>query len=188
MEKQKYPIAQVLPVADKVLSQLEPYCEKLCIAGSVRRKKAFVGDIEILAIPKFETLVPYGELFGNIENLLELKVQEFIEAGIFKLRVKSNGTTTNGHAVKLLVDTKSNIPVDIFITTKENWYSALVCRTGGKLNNEEIAGRAKKTGYRWKMSGCGFEHAITKQMTRMDSEEAIFNFVGLPYLPPEERS
>ncbi len=43
---------KTLQIAEKVKAQLAPHCERIEIAGSIRRKKPDVGDIEIVAIPK----------------------------------------------------------------------------------------------------------------------------------------
>lgn len=186
-EKVKYPLNEAENVANEVLCKLFPYCMKCCIAGSIRRKKPYVGDAEILVIPRWEETIKDGDMFKTASNMLEVKVQELIDSNYLELRKKINGTVTDGHAVKLLRHVASSIPVDIFFTSTENWVSALVCRTGGKTNNEEIARRAKTIGYRWKMSGPGFLEHETGKIFIMKSEKELFQFVGLPYLEPEER-
>lgn len=50
--KQKRPYAVVLQVANYIVERLAPACERIEIGGSLRRKKAEVGDIEIVAVPK----------------------------------------------------------------------------------------------------------------------------------------
>ena len=44
--------AQALILAEAALSALTPSCERISIAGSIRRRKPEVGDIEIVCIPK----------------------------------------------------------------------------------------------------------------------------------------
>ena len=44
--------SKAILIAEKVKAELAPHCERIEIAGSLRRKKEFVGDIEIVAIPK----------------------------------------------------------------------------------------------------------------------------------------
>ena len=39
-------------IADSVLQELKPHCERIEIAGSIRRKKEYPNDIEIVSIPK----------------------------------------------------------------------------------------------------------------------------------------
>src|SRR5690348_18038472 len=52
MSKQRYPACEAWQVARPLAFALERVCERVEIAGSLRRKKAEVGDIEILFIPK----------------------------------------------------------------------------------------------------------------------------------------
>lgn len=49
----KLPYRQVMPLAEKIVERMASACERIEIAGSLRRKAAFVGDIELVAIPKF---------------------------------------------------------------------------------------------------------------------------------------
>lgn len=51
----KRPFAQVNRVAQHVVSLLAPVCHRVEIAGSLRRQKEMVGDIEIVAIPRLHT-------------------------------------------------------------------------------------------------------------------------------------
>src|SRR3989344_4737374 len=48
----KYPYAEAHAMALDVVEQLRLHCERIEVAGSIRRKKAEIGDIEIVAIPK----------------------------------------------------------------------------------------------------------------------------------------
>jgi hypothetical protein len=54
--KPRYPAALALEVARELCAALKPHCEKLIVAGSLRRRKKDVGDLEILFLPKFEKL------------------------------------------------------------------------------------------------------------------------------------
>lgn len=47
------PFAEAMPDAEFLRTTLEPFCERIAIAGSLRRGCASVNDIEILFIPKF---------------------------------------------------------------------------------------------------------------------------------------
>lgn len=50
--------AVALEVARKVIAELELVCERVKVAGSLRRRKPAVGDIEIVALPAFRSLEP----------------------------------------------------------------------------------------------------------------------------------
>ena len=80
------------------------------------------------------------------------------------------------------------MPVDFFATTESCWYNYLVCRTGPSALNTMIASRARERGMKWHPYGTGFEILATRQQIAMDSEEAVFEVVGMEYLKPEERN
>lgn len=184
--KHLFPLELARQTGCQIIEQFKPFCSKIILAGSIRRNKAQVGDIEVLLIPQI-IFGDVGELFHQNHNLFEEEFQRRMTAGDFYLRIKKDGTVSNGLKVKLCQHKSSGIPVDFFITSPENWFSSLVCRTGSKESNEEVAKRAKRMGYRWKMSGTGFAHAETGETVPAYSEADIFNFVGLPELPPEKR-
>lgn len=48
----KTPYAEIHPIAARLLDALRPYCHRIEIAGSLRRKRDMIGDIEIVAIPR----------------------------------------------------------------------------------------------------------------------------------------
>lgn len=45
-----------LKIAEGLVCEFGPYCERVEIAGSIRRGKAEVGDIEIVAVPRFTAM------------------------------------------------------------------------------------------------------------------------------------
>lgn len=63
----------------------------------------------------------------------------------------------------------------------------LVCRTGSAASNMRIATAAQNMGYKWQPYGAGFIHLETGKIFPMDSEQAVFDFVNLPYAEPWER-
>jgi DNA polymerase/3'-5' exonuclease PolX len=166
--------------------RLSPFCDQIIVAGSIRREKDLVGDIELLAIPKYSVQSTPYSLFQENINLLEQEVERLISSHFLDFRVKSDGTVADGHKVKLL-QLSTGIPVDLFMTTQQAWFNSLVCRTGGKRSNEQIAGMALMKGWNWKMGGPGFHNPTTNTWHVVTSEEAVFNFVGLPYIPPNQR-
>ena len=53
-------------IASKVIERLSSSCVRIEVAGSLRRKAATVGDIEIMVIPE-------PELYDYLDNLLSQK-------------------------------------------------------------------------------------------------------------------
>lgn len=189
MEKQLHNLNEAKKVAEKIALVLEPACSLLKIAGSIRREKPQVGDIEIVYVPLFIEGIIDGEL--NIHprkiNKTEEKIQELLTQNFLSYRFKKNGTKSFGERVKLLMHTQSQIPVDLFCCMPKEWSNNLVSRTGGKQTNITIASHAKRMGWNWLPFNEGFKNGKTKGSYQPKSEREVFEFVKLPYLEPWER-
>lgn len=184
--KQKYPAEAALAVARELCRHLKPITARLICAGSLRRRKPEVGDVELLYIPQ-RGHVDDGTLWGSEGgNLVNAKLDDLIRSGVIAKRENTNGGTSWGKLNKLAVHVASGIPVDFFEATEINWYNYLVCRTGPAESNTRIASAAIARGCKWHPYNSGFTDA-TGSMQRMDSEAAVFQFAGLPYREPWDR-
>lgn len=187
-EKPKFPLADAQVIAAELIAHLGDFAEKIEIAGSIRRKKAQVGDIELLYIPIMGEQ-DSGDLLGTLEpiNYFDLALNTLEEAGILERRINIKGSETFGEKNKLMRHVESGIPVDFFATNEASWHNYLVCRTGGAESNKAIATAALQRGIKWNPYGAGF----TKKdggIIPVYAESQAFTFVGLPYLQPDERS
>lgn len=162
-------------IAEKIKAVLESSCERVEIAGSIRRQKPDVGDIELLVIPKYIAGV----------DMLDAKIKTLIHFDMLGYRLNKLGSKVYGPKNKLLVHLPSGIGVDIFSTTEDEWPVSLVVRTGGKSTNQEIATRALERGMKFRAYGDGFDTPDGHLPCR--SEQEVFQAVGLRYLAPEER-
>jgi DNA polymerase/3'-5' exonuclease PolX len=178
MEKTRCPLGRAEEIADEVLKLLETSCERIVIAGSIRRRKPEVGDIEILAIPK------YGGLSCHV-NLLDQETLDLMHRGILDFRLSKRGRRAFGQKNKLMVHLPSGLAVDVFSTDERCWPVALVARTGGKVTNQRIAVAAIRKGCHLQAYGSGFSTPQGDVICK--SERDVFEFVGLPYLEPEQR-
>lgn len=197
-DKPKFPRADALKVAKEMCEQLSPWCEErplekpwIIVAGSLRRRKELVGDVEILYVPQMRMVKPAGDWFADevLVDLISARLDRLIKAGILKKRLTVMGSETWGPKNKLAVHVASGIPVDLFLATKENWYNYLVCRTGSAESNVAIASAAKAMGWGWNPYGTGFSRpsGLGHEERVITSEREVFEFVGLPYKEPWER-
>ncbi|MGB9679794.1 MAG: DNA polymerase/3'-5' exonuclease PolX [Thermoanaerobacteraceae bacterium] len=130
------------------------------IAGSLRRKKEIVKDIDILAASSDAS-----------------KVMEAIVNYPWVKEVIAKGDT------KTSVILKSGINADLRVVTEKQFPYALHHFTGSKEHNTSMRHRAKQMGI--KMN----EYGLFKgdKLIECKSEEDIFNKLGLLYIPPELR-
>jgi len=162
-------------IAEEIMGLLDGSCDRMEIAGSIRRRKPDVGDIEILCIPRFE---------GGADSL-DRRVQGLMFQGILAYRLNKLGRKVYGPKNKLLLHVPSGIGVDIFSTTEECWAVSQVVRTGGKATNQRIATAALNKGYKFHAYGSGFTTPQGEIICR--SEREVFEAVGLSYREPWER-
>ena len=165
-------------IAENLKQRLEPVCERIEIAGSIRRRKPKVGDIELLCIPK------YGGLSCHID-LLDQELIDLMHATILGYRFNKLGSRTYGTKNKLMVHIPSGIGIDIFSTDERCWPVALVVRTGGAESNRRIAMAAIKKHWHLQAYGAGFSTPDGDVVCK--SERDVFEFVDLPYQEPWER-
>lgn len=215
-DKPRFPAAAALEVARELChccewnaAESRPF---LCVAGSLRRKRETVGDVEILFVGKWGS-VPDG-LFPKDVDLAEHAIEQLIESGILAKRLNSRGSEMWGPKNKLAQHVASGIPVDFFATRPAFWYNYLVCRTGGADTNTTLATAAQARGLKWHPYQVGFTvedlnrvlgwlapsgglplsaglltapEVHTSKMIPCHAEADVFALAGLAYLEPENR-
>lgn len=177
-----------MAVALDLESRLSPHCDRLQIAGSLRRGKERVSDVEIIYIPKLETVPEPGALFGDLEvNRTAEAIDRLVLDGVLAKREKVDGSHTWGNEIKLAVHLDSGIPVDLFATKGDWWHGYLACRTGPKELNTLVCQRAIDRGLNWNpFRGC-FTRQSGGDAVLIHHEADVFTTVGLECLPPEQR-
>ena len=155
-------LAQALSLADEIIAELKhtPGVSAITFAGSLRRKKETVGDIDLLVTTK--------------------KPKEIMEAFLHNPRVKrviAKGPT------KSAVTFSAGVNCDLRVLPPNQWGSALMYFTGSK--NHNIALRKIAISKGWKLS----EYGLFKGQRTLASntEEEIYAKLGLPYIEPEIR-
>lgn len=202
-------LADAQRAARGLARELEPFCERIEIAGSVRRGKPLVSDIELVAIPKVDR-VEELDMFGQAvlvrkHNYLDAHLRDMLRAPagpIFKSR------TDLFQAVGLLPDgvpdvvrwgerykrfyflwpaRSAVVSVDLFITTPDNFGAIYVIRTGPSDFSRELVTHLKHhTPYR-QQDGAVIVEA-TGEVVPVREETDYFALAGVPYIEPERRN
>lgn len=183
----RYPRAVAEKVITDIVNDLGPWTERYDIAGSYRRGKADVGDVEMVYIPKYRNRVT--DLFGAIEQvdlLGEWLEENMLSPGaMFSLRMNSAGRKIGfGPLNKMLVHNATNVPVDIFTTSAANWGMAMVVRTGPADLNIHIMRAFLAKG----MKGHAYGGVTRRGLDMpMPTEEDVFKALGWSYRVPQDR-
>jgi DNA polymerase/3'-5' exonuclease PolX len=166
----------------RIVAILEPHCERIEVAGSVRRGRTWINDIEIVCIAKQSVMQPEQDLFGSPMGSPEIiRDHGFVEAvhGLAATIVK--GKPATGRYVQFL--TSEGIKVDLFMATTVNWGYIMAIRTGSADFSKMLATRWVSLGYK------GEDGNLTRsgQVVRIESETAMFGALGMRVPVPQER-
>lgn len=111
-------------------AELRPYCERIALAGSLRRGNQRVKDLELVVVPKFASVG--DSLFEGMSaevNTLDKHLATMLVSGSIKKRVGNAGGTSWGPRAKFAV--YEGVPVDIFsVIPPAQWGLILAIRTG----------------------------------------------------------
>jgi DNA polymerase (family 10) len=159
----RFTIGEVMPMVEKILANLEKSksVKRFSTAGSLRRMKETVGDIDIL----IETAQP-EKAIKEFTSFPEIK--KVLEAGKTKVSV-------------MLKDI--DILMDLRILPRESYGAALLYFTGSKDHNVKLRGMAIKKGLKIN------EYGVFKKekMVAGKTEKEIYNLLGMDFIPPELR-
>lgn len=182
-----YRIDELRPLAERVRAELEPYCEKIEIAGSIRRGRPWCNDIDLVCLPKATSVAapaaaPQELKYGYAHALRE--------------RCKRNAQVVTDGDVNLIVRLRNGVQLDIFIARRPsadlleskatNFGSLLLCRTGSVQHNIWLVEHAKRLGKTWNPYH-GVFVGKSGQCIASASEEEIFAALELEFVAPEKR-
>lgn len=192
MSAERIPLDRAHDVAYGLRLLLEPYCERIEIAGSIRRRRETVKDIELVAVPRMETVAGM-DLWGTpteTDRLME-KLVDLSADGLLTPRPvivhRADGTTETQRRVGQSYQALEcrGIPVDLFIVRPPaDWGVIFAIRTGPGDFNERIVTDCK----RWFRRVEGGRVLHLGQHVPCPEEEDFFRAVGMDWIPPWERT
>jgi len=155
-------LGDALPIAERIVEKLvkSGLVSSVVIAGSTRRMRETVGDIDILALSsKHEQVMDFFTKIDDVSDII------------------SKGPT------KTTVWLKAGMSCDLRVIEPESFSAALQYFTGSKEHNIKVRQIAIKKGYKLNEYGLFKGRSIAKA----ESEESIYEKLGMQYMPPEMR-
>jgi DNA polymerase/3'-5' exonuclease PolX len=181
MSSGKMDLGIAAPLADRIVQHVSSAMERVSVAGSIRRQKSVVGDIEVVGIP------------GDRERLISLlrDIGMHIKPGVpgevpWEPKVD---------AKYMRVRLNEGINLDLFLATPDNWGCLYMMRTGSGAGPDGNAfngfvpgvfGRWKKVSGGGRMVGC-LPTTPDGVSLPVAEEQDLFDLVGMDFVPPEER-
>jgi DNA polymerase (family 10) len=161
---QRIPIGQALPVVEDILNSLSslPGVKNMTSAGSLRRFRETVGDIDIM---------------GTADNP-EKVINEFVALPVVK-EVLAKGPT------KASVILSPGLQADLRMVEHDSFGSLLQYFTGSRDHNIALRTKYQKKGL--KLSEYGITDVAHDKLEKFATEEAFYKRLGMQYIPPEIR-
>lgn len=148
-------------IAKQVVDKLSPFCQRIEVAGSIRRQRPLPKDIDIVLIPK--------DAWNLRAEVLNLCWPFFPQGGDKLVRFGVNG-----------------VQVDLYFADETTWATLLLIRTGSTEHNIKLCSLAKKKGWHLHANGQGLFNEKGQRIAG-ETEESIFEALGLEYIAPEKR-
>jgi DNA polymerase (family 10) len=168
----RIPLARAQAIAARIIERIGPFCERIEIAGSIRRERPDVGDIDIVAL-------------ANDRPAIESTIRE--RAHILKCGPEMIlANLRDGTQLDLWFARRDLITPDLLAprTLPANFGSVLLCRTGSKAHNIGIVEQAKRQGLRWHPHDGLFRD---QEPIAATEETDILTALGLPWIEPTRR-
>jgi len=168
----KIPLKKARDYAEKIVEELRPMCERIEIAGSIRRQCPEVGDIDLVIEPK------RGQMHAIKSRCLRGGPMVMADGDLNYLLMLVGNVQLDIFFARAQVD-------DLLAPKPPNFGTILLCRTGSKEHNIWMISKAKAAGVAW----LPYEGVLMNgQIVASETEEEIFRMIGVEYVKPENRS
>lgn len=161
--------------------------ERIEVAGSLRRGRPDVGDLEIVAESSRMTIND-----GFFEEAIVWHVDQLVEALVASGRLE---LLSGGDRYTKLRDPRTGLQVDLFmVKPPASWGVILTIRTGPAEFSQALVTDARRRGFHVRDGAlhkgalaCADNRFAKCEVIPTPTEEAFFAALGRPYIAPEHR-
>lgn len=154
-------LEQAQEIADKYLKLLRPYSRRIEIAGSIRRGKPEVKDIEIVMIRNTAKLIPFCDEVNKLKKIKGEPIGKYTQRNL-----------------------PEGINLDLFFAIPENWGLIYAIRTGSAEFSHKVLANG------WVKAGYNSEDGLLRKKGKVIpvwEEGELFDLIGMNYIEPENR-
>jgi DNA polymerase (family X) len=173
--------------AENILLELEPFCSRIHVAGSIRRQRPEVNDIDIVLVPKIGTLSMEAIIERCERSSVRLRGSALSQNITFRLPPAD---------FQLDLFVAHDGEVDLLGKTPSNWGAVLLCRTGSMFHNQRLCSHAITKGLKFapykgvvkkKFNPDPDSTVEWEEIIASETEEDIYQALGLDFRAPTDR-
>jgi len=171
----RLPLNEARMIAERVVAELEPHCWMISIAGSIRRERPTIGDIEIVCVPKpYDASPLFQSGIATVVNQWE----------------KIRGELPCRYTQRILPE---GMKLDLFMVDPEGYGLQLAIRTGSDNWCRGVLARA------WVRAGFRSKDGLLRRVVNKNgvyslgsvvptrTERELFEIIDLPWVEPVDR-
>jgi DNA polymerase/3'-5' exonuclease PolX len=197
-QKTRMSLAEGQEKAAALVELLAPYCERIEIAGSIRRQQDTVGDVEIVCEPKYEPVrvnLIDDEVVNRVHwELVEMAMQKQITPRLKKTGHRIAWLPERGEP-RFVAAWWEGVAVDVFLVNADRldwWGWTLFLRTGPGDANRQMVTRERSGGLlpervRVEKGKVYARYRDRFQEKPTPDEKAVFQLWEMAYVEPENR-
>jgi DNA polymerase (family 10) len=172
--------------AAKVVNVMTPFCERVEVAGSIRRKRPEVNDIDIVAMPtakKGPRVSPFGPLavYEPAHVWKKLMPEALAKEPLKLISLQA------GQELMRFAFPNSGLQVDVYRARPETWGVLLLVRTGSKEHNVKLCSLARSKGLKLSAADGVVTQGGFGKVVASRTEEEIFQALGVAFVEPKDR-
>jgi len=167
-------LAEAQHLAAKIEHELLPFCSRIAVAGSIRRERAEVNDIDLVLIPK-----------AGLKPIVDRVTAKWRQvAGVKSDARNLRFVSPTGFQLDIFI--AHDDVEDLVSSTPSNWGAVLLCRTGSLIHNTQLCAHALLKGLKFAPYRGVLDHN-TDKIIGSRTEEEIYGALGLKWREPRER-
>lgn len=178
----KIDLLEATNVANRIAQHISPALDRVEVAGSIRRRKPVVGDIELVGIRADHDVLM--QLLADVGQTIKPGVPGVIP------------WTPKPDSKYVRVRLNEGMNLDLFLARPENWGGLFMMRTGSGAGPDGnsfngfvpgVFGRFKRLSGGGRMTDC-MPTMPTGEQLWVPEEQDFFDLLEMDFVPPEERT
>jgi DNA polymerase/3'-5' exonuclease PolX len=198
---ERIPLDEAQEIATRTVSLLRSACERIQIAGSIRRERPAIGDIEIVAVARymkpeviglglFDPDLEIARADGRLENELTTKLDTLLASHVIR-RADPKGGRAAAWGPKHKQFGFEGREIDLYIVEPPaQWGVILAIRTGSAWFSKQLVTRKSAGGYlpnHLRVKDGALRSRSTDEIIPTAQEGHFFAEIGLDYIRPPLR-
>jgi len=185
----RIPLADAQKDADDFRAMFAGDYDQWVIAGSIRRRRPDVGDVEHVVVSRTGSVRPPGSMFPEDGSLVHDRLDRLVAERVLTRATYPDGRTRWGERLRGVMFRGRRH--ELFFAAPQNFYAILVIRTGSAEFSQRLVTQMRASGLYQQGSDKKPGFVLSQRdgsVRAVASEQDYFGLCGEPWTEPEDRN